>query len=165
MAVFDKILRLKGKQFDAARSLALQLLIELFPDTARSVDENEYGMLEWWERMFNIIPPSGATYSERRAAVVAAECATGGLKHEYFVRLAEALDYTYGVDIRFTEGDFLPARAGFMLSGLSAVWNQDPGASSLTWCVRGDGVESDVVLQEIFNKAKTKGTEILFINE
>jgi uncharacterized protein YmfQ (DUF2313 family) len=169
MANYDKILRLKGKNFDSVQASAQEIVVESFPDTARSSGESSYGMLEWWERMFDITPPIGATYAERRMAVVAAERATGGVTDAYFRRLAEALGYTIGTTpdphMRFTEGDFPRAMADFAEADISQVWDQDSGASAVTWCVLGTDVESDTVLQALFNRSKVKGTEIIFINE
>jgi hypothetical protein len=183
---FNKVLLILGKHFDEKRTIAQELLVEFFPDTTRSADESTYGLLEWWERTYGLVPPTGATYNERRAALLAQYRAVGGLNKEYFKGLASAFGFKIfpppgdGVPnedetnphdllgdphLRITDGDFPMFRADISYVDMDIIWDQGEGQATNTWCVLGTDVESHFLLQDLFEKLKPLGTSILFINE
>jgi hypothetical protein len=179
MPTYDKLLRIKGKHLDTVETVAGELLSEMFPDTTRdntssanpTAGASPYGMLEYWEQKYLITPPTGATLAERRSVVIAYEAAIGGLSISYFEGIVEKLGYKIGTHAvvgdphaRLTDGDFPPFRADFSKAD-DKVWDQIPGTSYQTCCVRGTGVATDAILQDLINKLKKFGREVIYINE
>jgi hypothetical protein len=168
MSEIDKIKRHLGKHLDAFETQSDEILAEMFSKTARDSATFENGLIDRWEEEFAILEPA-ALLADRRDEVNANVRAVGGDDFDYFKNIAEGLGYN--VDsatdphLRITDGDFPPARADFARADTSRIWDQDPGNSRLTWCVRGTAVESDTVLHGIFDKQKATGTEVIYINE
>lgn len=168
MDIFDKIIRHLGKHFDDFKSSCDEFLDEIFSLSTRDSTTFEDGLVEQWEEEFDITDPA-VDLADRQAELNAKVRAVGGDNFEYFKNVAAGLGYNIdsAVDphLRITDGDYPPARADYAQADVSAVWDQGAGASSYTWCVRGTDVESDTVLQGLFNQHKAEGTEINFINE
>jgi hypothetical protein len=168
MGNYDKILRIKGAAIDANCDLADEFELEMFSLSTRDAVTFEDGLIEPWEDEYEISDPA-PTLQERQTELNALVRATGGDNFAYFKNLAAALGYNIDSvtdpHLRITDGDFPPARADYAQADISQVWDQESGASAYTWCVRGTDVESDSYLQDLFNKHKADGTEIVFINE
>lgn len=165
----DKIRLIYGGQLDLVFAAIEELLREIFTKTTRAPVESNYGLAEYWESDFAITPSLAASPQERRNAITAFKNATGGLNKASFEVIARGLGYNIdsAVDphLRLSDGDYPPARADYAQADISKVWDQDGSASMFTWAVHGTGVQSDTVLQTIFNNNKAAGTEIIFINE
>jgi uncharacterized protein YmfQ (DUF2313 family) len=171
MSNIDRILNIKGKYFDVRRASAQELLIEMFPNTTRSLSESPYGLLEVWEALFQITPSDLSDYDGRRAVLVAKYTAVGGLNSAYFERIAKAFGYNIGTHaagdphLRISDGVYPPFRANISTIDEDSIWDQSTGFSAVTICVYGTNIESDLALKGLFIQYKPKGTEVVFINE
>lgn len=168
MGNYDKILRHIGKHLDSIDDLTDEFLTELFSLSTRDPETFADGLIESWEEEYEIDDPA-ALLADRQAELNAKVRAIGGDTFEYFKNIAAGLGYNIdsAVDphLRITDGDFPPARADYAQADISQVWDQVSGASAVTWCVRGTGVESDTALQGIINGQKPTGSEVVYINE
>lgn len=173
----DKLLLIKGKHFDDVRDAIAALREEMFEDTCHpvgtGVDESPYGLMEWWERFYRIYSPA-ATVAARRLVLVAKRRERGGNNKAYFESLAEGLGYKIGTHaevgdphIRLTDGEFpwLTPQACYARAELAEISDDVFGRDRFTNCVYGTNVESDLVLQKIFESKKVFGTTIIYINE
>lgn len=158
----DRILWCDAKQLDIVDDDVAGVIDEMFPETCRHTIAD-------WERVYALPSPSGTTLSARRAAVAAADLATGGLARPYFESIAAKLGYGIGGSIdphlRIVENAFPPFRADFGRADIDRVYDQGSGESRYTVQVFGTNVETDTVLQSLFNRLKTHGTTIVYINE
>lgn len=168
----EKQFTLEAEIFDDFDAVASELLTEMFPDTTRSTGTSPYGMLSFWEDVYGIIPPSGASDAQRRVVLLARINATGGFTIKYFEDIAVGLGYKIGTHgdvgdphLRITDGDYPPFRTGYGKAGIGKIWNQEGYYSAYTWCVRGTSVSSDTNLQEIFDDLKPAGTQVQLIDE
>ncbi|HSW68027.1 MAG TPA: putative phage tail protein [Bacteroidales bacterium] len=168
MPNFDKIIRHIGKHLDDLETIVDEFLAEIFTSSTRDSTLFSDGLIEQWEEEFGIDDPA-ALIADRRAELNAKVRSVGGDNFDYFKDIAAGLGYNIdsatNPHLRITDGDYPPARAEYAQADISQVWDQDSGASSLTWCVRGTSVETDTVLQGLFESQKPEGTEIQFINE
>jgi uncharacterized protein YmfQ (DUF2313 family) len=159
---FDRVLWIDGVALDRADEILEAAAEEVLPDAALK-------LLADWERVYGIVPLATATVTSRRAAVKAAKAATGGLNKSYFESLASALGYTIGTvgskHLRIVDGQHLPFRVAYSQIEIDRIWDQASGADSYTWQVLGSSVESDTVLQGLFERLKPAATTVIFINE
>jgi len=171
MSNIDIILRTIGKGNDSIQSVIDELFPELFPSQSRNADTSDYGLLEQWETEFDVTPSAGATLADRRLVLLGKVRALGLDDFAAFYSIASGLGYNIGSHtagdphLTITDGDYPAFRAGISAAGIDKVWDQNQGFSSVTWCVRGTDVESDLNLQAIFAVLKAVGTEIKYINE
>lgn len=139
-----------------------EVVCEFFPGTASE-------MLNEWELVFFGAIQSG-TPEERRLGLLAKVSAYGGQSIDYFYGIAETLGYnrypsTTDPHIRIADGEFFGFRADIGRADVDKVYDQDTGNSIFTWSVYGTDVESDTVLQSLFNNLKPAHTEVFFHNE
>jgi hypothetical protein len=175
---FNKLLLIKGKHFDDVRTAIATLREEMFEDTCHPLgsgqDESPYGLMEWWEAFYHIYTPA-ATVAARRLILVAKSREKGGSNKAYFESLAEALGYGIGTHgevgdphIRLVDGEYpwLTPQADFARADLAEVYDDGvPGRDRFTNHVYGTDVESDVVLQAMFEAKKVFCTTIIYTNE
>jgi uncharacterized protein YmfQ (DUF2313 family) len=162
----DVALDAEGLALDRAEDRASRLHLELFPDTASS--DPVLGTLTDWERIYGIVGDTSKTDQERGTIVVAKMRNLGGLNRAAFYRIAQALGYNpypSNVDphIQILDGVYRPFRVGFGKVG-DAVYFNDHGYSIWTVYVKGTGVESDDVLQSIFEDRGRPGCDFIFVN-
>lgn len=80
-------LQAEANTMDDVELSALRVLGSITPFYA-------FSTLSDWERVYESIPRSGATFQERRTNVLAKMAATGGLSIPYFINLAASMGYT-----------------------------------------------------------------------
>ena len=97
-------LLVEGAALDAVDAEITALGAELFPDTTDR-------LIAEWERIYQIVPPTGATLASRRLALIGKYQEIGDIKRPYFVALAAAMGYTIRID------DYTEAQAGWLCAG------------------------------------------------
>ncbi len=163
----DISLQVKGKILDQCQDESLKILDELSPRTCS--DDGDYGTISAWEQIYGIVPESNLLY-KRRNAVCASMAATGGLNRAQFYTIAKALDYNIYPNIsapfiRIIDNLYPPFRADFSAADVGAIYDQtDISNSMFVLKVIGTNVESDNVLQRIFNDLRMPCSEIVFEN-
>jgi uncharacterized protein YmfQ (DUF2313 family) len=158
---FDKTLRIDASFLDIILMAFKALLNEGYPDTANS-------LIKSWERVigFSVV----GTIDDKRNKIVAHLNATGGLSKQYFEQLAVSMGYVIGgisapnPHLRIVDGLFPPFRLGISVIG-DHIYDQDGISSIYHWFVYGSNVETDTLLQSVFNDLKPAWTTIQFINE
>jgi uncharacterized protein YmfQ (DUF2313 family) len=161
----DIELDVRGLSLDRADDLAKLLTNEIIPSTA--TDNSDIGMIGEFEQVFEIASDDARPLSARRSEVMARLVAPSGLNADFYYRIAESLGYNRypsntDPHIQFVKGEFLPFRVGISLVGIDAIYDQTSGSSRFTWTVQGTNVESDYVLQYIFNDLKPARSEVIF---
>ena len=158
MNKFEENLFVIGKLFDRAEYSAEVLLNEMFANTAMF-------MLEQYEKEYQL--KSDGTISKRRARIVAAIRAKGGLSRAYLKSVGDALgDGVYTIAV--TEGSGVP---GFILHSnpdiatkLPGVLRDEPVTDScytLTITVTG-GTDPEEDLEALMTKLKPAWTNLVF---
>jgi uncharacterized protein YmfQ (DUF2313 family) len=105
-AVLDALLLACGGEFARLDARANDALEEFCPGSAAET-------IAAWETMLEIVPPTGATLSERQAAVLAKFRARGGCAPSYIKGVVEGFGYAVGdVDILEPASDEPAFRAG-----------------------------------------------------
>jgi uncharacterized protein YmfQ (DUF2313 family) len=107
--VADTDMRVEGALLDAVVPDMLSLLPEFFPSSLTAA------LLPLWEAEYGVIPRTGASFEDRRRAVLAQYVRIGSLTKAHFTALAAALGY----EVTITEGGdtFVPFRAGISRAG------------------------------------------------
>jgi hypothetical protein len=172
----EQILRIYGKRLDLVSDAIAALREEMFEDTCHPLgdgtgDTSVYGLMEWWEDFYGITEPA-ATAAERRLVLVAKRREKGGSNRVYFELIAEALGYKIGTHaevgdphVRLVDGEFPQPCGDYAWADVARTYDNSQGASLYTSRVLGTSVESDEVLQAIFEARKVFGTEIIYVNE
>lgn len=162
---FNINLDIYGLALDRVDDDAIDLFLEIFPDTATVA-----GLLTDWEKFVGIKPDDLIPLDDRRNAVITKLRARGGLSFSYFKSLAEALGYNYGQGaaqprIWFVEGEaYVPFRADISAVG-DQVWDSVSDGHDHLVKIFGTNIESDATLISIFNKRHPVGISFLFDNE
>jgi len=162
MSNLAELMTVFGEELARVTTRVGELLEEFFPNTATET-------LSEWESAWGLDDWSAHTQAERRARLVAKVGARGGQSIDYFYTIAENLGYnrapsTTDPHIEIIEDLYDPFRADVSQADIDAVYDQDPGTSIFTWKVAGTDVETDTVLQELFNLYKPAHTDIVFEN-
>lgn len=89
--VFSQDVGIEGSYLDALKTSADNLHLELFPDTTTT-------LIADWERIYDIIPPDGATLVQRQAAVVQKKRLRRKLTRAYFITLAASVGYSIAIE-------------------------------------------------------------------
>jgi len=84
---YNADIAIEGTHLDKVEASALELLREMYPDTAARC-------ISSWERVYGISPASDTVLSARRDAVVVARRARGGQSKAYYIGLAAAMGWT-----------------------------------------------------------------------
>lgn len=156
----------KGLALDRAEDRAKRLHQELFPDTATS--NTVLGALADWERTYGIVGDTTKSDAQRAAVVLAKMRDQGGLNRAAYYRISQALGYNAypsNVDphIQILDGVYRPFRVGFSKVG-DAVYFNDHGYSIYSVFVNGTSVESDDILQGLFQDRARPGCDFVFID-
>lgn len=156
----------QGLGLDRAEDRASRLHQELFPDTATS--DPVLGTLADWERTYGIVGDTETTDAQRASVVVAKMRDLGGLNRAAYYRIAQALGYNaypsmVDPHIQILDGVYRPFRVGFGKVG-DPVYFNNHGYSVFTVFVKGTGVESDVVLQNLFADRARPTCDFIFTN-
>ena len=161
---FDADVTIEGSYLDALKTSAESLLLELFPDTCTAATISD------WERIYGIVPESGAALADRRLAVIQKKRLRRKLTRAYFVILAAAVGYT----IEIEEIPPLSAEYGGTQSTIY-VWRVHVpiGAKTLTYFTAGDSSagdrlmdwEDEGVLESLFGALKPAHTHVYFVYE
>jgi uncharacterized protein YmfQ (DUF2313 family) len=163
-SIFETDLEIEADHLDNAETSAELLLQEFFPESSAL-------LLSDWERALGIVPADGASTAQRRLEIAAKDGATGGLSKAYFEQLAGGLGFSIGSPgdadphLRLRDGLYPPFRSDYAQADVDKIYDQGSGYSQYTLVVSGTSVESNTVLQELFNKLKPAFTEVIFINE
>jgi uncharacterized protein YmfQ (DUF2313 family) len=157
-----------GRAFDRVEdSIRLLLDQELYPDTA-------IGLLEIWEKAYNTKRGDSSSLEQRRARVLAAIRATGGMSEEYFLGLGNTLGsgrYTITIDqpAGLAGSLFIVHQYGpdtdppGPATPLPAPLYENSTDLAFNWVVNVDGVagpEED--LEDMFNRLKPAWSRLTF---
>ena len=158
-ALFDQDLTLEGGLLDSLQTSADALLLEMFPDTATD-------LIASWERIYNIIPPDGATLADRRLAVVQKKRLRRRLDRAYFIGLAASVGYTITIE------ELPPSVEGHGPES-KFIWRVHVAGSAktITEFTAGDSGAGDLltdwpveaILEDLFIKLKPAHTDVLFV--
>lgn len=134
---------LEGRRLDLAQTSAEGLLREMFPDKADA-------LIPDFERVYALIPATGATLQERRSAVIRKIRERGGLSREYFIGLAAL----HGHDITIDE--LKPFMAGWGSAG-DRVYVQ-----GVLWIWQVNAPAAAGTLAALFESLKPAHTAVFF---
>ncbi len=161
----DPKLMVEGLALDRAEDKAIALQYEIFPLTSTDTD---IGTLEQFEKVYGTYDKY-SSLNDRRNAVAAKMVAPSGLNREYFYSVAAKLGYNTFPDttapyIQIKKGLFKPFRVGISKVGIDKLYDQESGSSGVTWVVEGTNVETNTILQEIFELNQPGNGEVVFQN-
>ena len=163
VGTFDDDVAIVGGQLDAVDARIDNLLLEMYPDTTTE-------LITDFERIYNIIPPTGAALADRRLAVVQKKRLRRKLNRAYFVALAETVGFTIAIE----EMPANSAEYGGAWDTLY-IWrvHVTGGTKTLTYVTAGDSAAGDRLLdwteedtlEGLFNALKPAHTHVYFVYE
>ena len=154
--VFDDDIAIEGQYLDDVKISAMNLLLEMFPDTATL-------MLADWERVYGLPDPcTGALTSlqARRAALLDRYRGKSSQNMSFYIALAESLGFTVTID---------EAQGTAGTDDWAFKWYVNAPETTITYFRAGQSTAGEplaswgnTLLECAFNRRKQAHTEIVF---